>query len=272
MKLKLRSLLALVAALALVCTLTPNGLQAAEKTGVYVAPKFNLGFMNWQAQGNGSADFAPLNGADSFSFDSNRTNTVFGGALAVGYDFSRQFDVPVRVEVEYGIYSGGKGSTESKIDTGKLLPGIPTDASAEFDIKIMNIQTLMANLYWDFHNDSAFTPYIGGGIGMAFIQSKGSIFVDAKNLADPNGSFTAEKSFGIKNTTNFAWQIGAGCSYDFNETVALDLGYRFMSLGTVKTKSCDFSQQSFGTMNMSAQGKAKNIYMHQIGLGLRITF
>lgn len=252
-----------------------------KKTGVYVTPKLNLGVMTWKARGNADAAHnnqdGEITGTDSFGFNSSNANGVLGGALALGYDFHRTFAVPMRVELEYGIYSGASGSVDSHVDTSKLLNGVKgsaaVDASTNFDIEIGNIQTLMANLYWDFHNDSAFTPYIGAGIGMAFIQTKGSVFVNSTLAGAPAGNFSTGTNLGSKTNTNFAWQVGAGCSYDITETVALDLGYRFMGLGTAKTKWADFSGKNpWSVVDFHAQGKAKNIYMHQISMGLRISF
>ena len=40
------------------------------------------------------------------------------------------------------------------------------------------VQTLFANAYWDFHNSTAFTPYLGGGLGMGFIKTKYTADVD----------------------------------------------------------------------------------------------
>lgn len=45
----------------------------------------------------------------------------------------------------------------------------------DLDLKLQNIQTLMLNAYWEFHNSTKFTPYIGAGIGLAFLQTDGSV-------------------------------------------------------------------------------------------------
>jgi len=36
---------------------------------------------------------------------------------------------------------------------------------------------------------------------------------------------------------NFAWNIGAGVGFDLTENWTLDAGYRFVGLGSVKTKT-----------------------------------
>lgn len=262
----------------------------AEKAGVYVAPKFSVGFMNWQAKGEAAADsentlrmtFPPVtitrNGRDFFEMDGGSSNTVLGGNLAVGYDFYHRFNVPLRAELEYGIYGGGSGDADSSIRTDRILPGglnLGATARGSFGIDIVNIQTLMANVWWDFRNSSAFTPYVGGGIGLSFIHAKGDLSLEYSIPGNPSKSFSGD--LGGRTTTNFAWQLGAGCAWNITDTVALDLGYRFMSLGSARTAEENFSytMTTAGVttnMNVRAQGKAENIYMHQVGLGIRFTF
>lgn len=120
--------------------------------------------------------------SQSSSFD---LNSSFGGGMALGYDFQSYFKVPMRMEAEYLI----RTTTHFNKDS--------------YDVSLVAPQTLFVNLYYDFENESNFTPYIGGGIGAAFVG------VDS----------------------NFAWNVGAGLTYDISECVALNLGYRYNSYG-----------------------------------------
>lgn len=274
---------------ALLCLLIPASVQASEKTGIYVTPKFNVGFMNWQVHDETDAgtDFWPKQtgavthgGSGSFDFSSGKNSTLWGGALAIGYDFYPRFDLPLRLEVEYGMYSNASGSSEYTMPTtlANQIIGVNWNDKrgtfVDLDLKLQNIQTLLFNAYWDFHNSTNFTPYIGAGLGLAFIQVDGSAttYFHAENRA-----VSYEKSLGVRNNTNFAWQVGAGCSYALTDNIALDLGYRFMSLGSADSYSIPLTDVNGATNNnivISANGRAeaKNIYMHQIALGLRISF
>jgi opacity protein-like surface antigen len=99
---------------------------------------------------------------------------------------------------------------------------------------------------------------------MSFINAKANNFgVDNANPTDQHHS-----SPGSKTSTNFAWNVGAGASYDFTENVALDLGYRFAGLGSAKTKMAMTPDGE----EPWVRGKTDNIYMHQIIGGLRFTF
>ncbi len=92
--------------------------------------------------------------------------------------------------------------------------------------------TLMQNVWLDFPLERplaaligrrlrVFEPLafsVGGGIGGAFVR----------------GKVTDNDQFGRDSTYNFAWQVGAGASYDLTERVTLSLNYRYLDLGTVE--------------------------------------
>ena len=166
-------------------------------------------------------------------------NTI-GGGIFVGYDFYHKFDVPVRMELEYALRS--EWSTDQDYSVG----GVRATAKA-----MANVQTLLANFYYDFRNSSNFTPYVGLGLGVAFIEAS----VDA-SLTTPWGWAAGSVS---DSETAFAWNIGAGVAYNINDTVTIDLGYRYLNLGDSKFK--------FNNLKASAFSAA-----HEIMLGLRFTF
>ena len=197
------------------------GVAKAESTGVYVAPKF---VMNIQ-----STEFA-VAGMSSDTYD----DTSAGGALAIGYDFSKKFDVPVRAELEFGAY-GDLSASESASAYGY---------SAGVEAKV-GIKTLLANVYWDLGNYNGFTPYVGAGLGVAWVNTELGL------------SISGIGSESVDNTeTVAAAQIGFGCSYAFNETFAVDLGYRCLAVGDGKVEVFE----------------SKDNIAHQVMLGLRVTF
>ena len=190
----------IIAALALVLTLALPGMAAAEGTGMYLAPKF---LMSIQSTGNTErTDALAGSGVDSYS------QFTLGGAFALGYDFWPQQMLPLRAEIEFAL-RGNNEKTWS--DGGQYINEVKGT---------WNSSTLFANLFWDFHNDTAFTPYVGAGLGMAFNYV-------GYDFTDNNGNkFSADDRF-----TNFAWNVGAGVAYNFNENFAVDASYRFVGLG-----------------------------------------
>lgn len=100
----------------------------------------------------------------------------------------------------------------------------------------------LASLYWDIIDLSGFTPYLSGGVGFAIDQ------------------ITPPAALGAANDQwEFAWSLGAGVSYAVNSNLAVDLGYRYVSLGDPSLP---------GTLSAGLDGVAA----HQLRIGLRYSF
>ena len=85
----------------------------------------------------------------------------------------------------------------------------------------------LANAYIDMGNWCGFTPYIGAGIGFASLSVEGM-----KDINVPNDG----AAFGSDHTsTNFAWAIHAGVSYDVTPQMVVDLAYRYSDLGSAQS-------------------------------------
>lgn len=224
--------------------------MAGEMTGIYVAPKFVYGLTQIKDH---KATIDTSWGKQSLKVG-NETKSTFGATFAVGYDFMKNFAVPMRAELEYGIFSevenkGNYTTYDSKVG-----------AKQKF-----NIHTLMLNAYYDVYTGTEWTPYIGAGLGLAFINSKGKLTYDDYSSYDDSFSLSASR----KTNVNLAWQIGAGVNYAFNENVSIEAGYRFMGLGSAETKTHKLSD---GTDSMKIYGKADNLFMHQFSIGMRYAF
>lgn len=150
-----------------------------------------------------------------------KSKNVGGFRLAYGAIFPAG-DNNVRAEIEYGYNGKVKLSETDKID-GISLHGNSNTKS----------QAVMLNGYFDFNTGTAFTPYVGAGIGYARLKNTST--VEAR-LGDLSETISSSKSKG-----NFAWQVGAGVSYAVNSNVDIDLAYRFMDYGKVKHNVDDYS-------------------------------
>ena len=224
-------------------------LAAAEVHGVYIAPKFLLGI---QDTGQISTDGRFENGDKSFS---QHSQAVFGGALAVGYNFAPKFNIPIRTEIEFAMRSNSSSSKDSSVNF--VEGGIPGTLTESTKLN-MNISTLFFNAYFDINTGTAFTPYIGGGLGMAFkyVQAKAEWNDNVPGLGVNVGG-SASKS---KHDTTFAWNVGAGLAYAFTENVSADLGYRFVHTGNSELKTG------------GAKVYSSSPYIHEFYLGARFTF
>ena len=99
--------------------------------------------------------------------------------------------------------------------------------------------SVMANAYFDYLTCTPWTPYVGAGIGSAYLKA------DDGNQA--------------KSVYNLAWQVMAGLTYDINSHWTLDAGYRYADLGRIRKNSGD----------RVAKLTARD---HEIMLGVRYTF
>ena len=161
----------------------------------------------------------------------SRTRNTVGGAIAAGY-YLRNLDsrIPLRAELEYAARSNMRASWDS-------------GAGAQKFKALFNVQTLQANLYWDIDTGTAFKPFIGGGLGASFIYADYS--TEGRNYSDL--------------TTGFAWNAGAGLAYDLNESVTVDLAYRFAGFGNAEASTHNRTTRNYMTAN-------------EFLLGLRLNF
>ncbi len=100
--------------------------------------------------------------------------------------------------------------------------------------------SVMANAYFDYLTCTPWTPYVGAGIGSAYLKA------DDGNEA--------------KSVYNLAWQVMAGLTYDINSHWTLDAGYRYADLGRIRKNSGEGS-----VAKLTARD-------HEIMLGVRYTF
>jgi len=211
-------------------------LAAAEVHGVYIAPKFLLGI-----QDSGQVSSARIFNTHGGRAYRQYSQAVFGGALAVGLNFAQKFNVPVWTEIEIALRSNSSNTKDG------------SDGGIEWNTKqTTNLSTLFFNAYFDISTGTPGTPYIGGGLGMAFN------YTELKGEASDGVRY--ESTSGSRHYTSFAWNVGAGVSYAFTENVAADLGYRFIGTGyrDIKIKG------------IKTYGSAP--YIHEFYLGARFTF
>lgn len=93
-----------------------------------------------------------------------------------------------------------------------------------------NLQSwdLLGNLYADIGTWYGITPYIGGGAGLSLTHASSSV--------DWTPSAGAPYTTSLSSTRyQFAWAAMAGFSYAITPNILLDLGYRYIDLGTVSS-------------------------------------
>lgn len=111
--------------------------------------------------------------------------------------------------------------------------------------------TFMVNGYFDFENRTAFTPYIGAGIGYARVD------VEGKAAYTSWGSTTTVEL--DDDDSGLAYQLMAGLAWDLSDNFALDLSYRY--LGCDDIEMAGTSESYSGTLKGDFDYESHNILM-----------
>ena len=146
-----------------------------------------------------------------------KTTDGFGGALAVGFDFTG----PWRIEGEFSL---------RVVSFDRLsVDGIPLvfdkDGNTRIDDATIPISSLMGNIYYDLPKILGHPPYVGGGIGMVFYENLG--------VADDDA---------------FGYQFIIGINTPINKNAKLGVEYRYFSSTDPEVKDItgDVDIHSFG--------------------------
>ena len=132
--------------------------------------------------------------------DEDYGDSVAGGGLSMGYDFSYQFGAPVRVEGEF-IHI-----VRLDPDTRPIFSDGTTLQSAGIENNI-SLRTLMVNVFYDWDLGTWYTPHIGFGVGYGRNRSD----------ADLNNFATGRKTTDETDTDNVAWSLMAGMQFDITD-------------------------------------------------------
>lgn len=136
-------------------------------------------------------------------FDPGGTVGGFGGV-----DFGM-----ARVEGELSL----RGADISRFKTAS------TNSKIDGDISLVSF---MANGYYDIHNRSPITPYVGGGVGFSRFA--------VSTARDVNQTYYIKDQDLV-----FTYQLATGVSFDLNRRITMDIGYRY-----VGTNEADFENST----------------------------
>jgi opacity protein-like surface antigen len=194
--------------------------------------------------------------ADQYFVHGPVTQTTLDGTWFVeaglGCSWLRQTAVgSIKDEAVVVTSSGLRGEVAVGYRGRRHFHGLPPNPALPEDPVFTGVSTvtLMSNLYYDFANIRNITPYVGAGIGAAFHD------VDQVTFRDANVTILP-----AHRQTEFAWQLMAGVSADVGSGILLDLGYRYVDLGSVNS-----SVPSIGhSLNLD------DLAAHEVRVGLRV--
>jgi len=190
------------------------------------------------------ADFAVQPFTTSFTHEHLDNAAVVGAGL--GYRFNP--NVRMDLTLDHTFDARFKG----------VAPAPAIASASVTDRAAFQTSTLMVNGYLDFRPVLGFTPYVGAGIGIAHnVLSRHMLTTyDAATGDQVSERLAGGDSF------NFAWALMAGLGYQLSSAFTLDLGYRYVSFGDVKTRS-------YGD---GTGIDVESIGAHEVRLGVRYNF
>ena len=184
----------------------------------------------WYVGISGSAVYlerTSINSSSATYLDANQSyNRGYGLSASAGY----QLLSGVRAELEIA-------ERENRVKKDLYVTGvIPTGSYTA-----QTSTAFMANGYLDLHNGTKFTPYFGGGVGLALVKNP-DFYIDPAT----HGSTGKIMSWVP------AYQFMAGVSYHIDTHIApfeVNMGYRYFTTGDVKNDYKGANPSNFTSNN-----------------------
>ncbi len=187
----------------------------------------------WYLRSDIGAHWGLLTGANSTAPFSDPTDSSLGKGMtrSLGFGFKSSW-LRTDVTIDYAAPVKYQGTVAAAGDTTAKIQAA----------------TALINGYIDLGTWHRISPYIGAGAGVAYAR----VYDFASTAAPP---FSGDAS---KNQWNFAWAGMAGIALAISPRFMMDVGYRYLNIGDVKTSS-----DAFGAMTF------KNVAAHELRVGLR---
>ncbi|ESZ46931.1 outer membrane protein [Mesorhizobium sp. RSR565B] len=179
------------------------------------------------------------------SFASGKLKSSFSAGAGVGYQVNRYFRTDLTFD--WMGKSNFRGSTNGFCGGGIACTSVDTSS--------YSAMLLLANAYVDIGTWHGVTPYVGAGIGGAWVKW------DTLHNTDLDGSFEHSGGKGWR----FAYALMAGASYCLTDRVKLDLGYRYSHINGGK-------MFNYASDSDVGPGFDRGINVHEVRGGLRYQF
>jgi opacity protein-like surface antigen len=161
----------------------------------------------------------------------------FNVGVATGFDFGY-----LRLEGEFSYKEADIKSITDKAGVAQFRDVDGTLSAAAF----------LVNAFFDIHNDTPVTPYVGGGVGVATVHITDTFATNASNQR--------VRMYPQDDQTVFAYQVGAGIGIALNRRYSLDVGYRYFN-----TDKANFSGDQLTASGIRFES-------HNATVGFRMTF
>jgi opacity protein-like surface antigen len=132
-----------------------------------------------------------------------------------------------------------------------------------------DVWTIMANAYVDLPQFGLVTPYIGAGIGTAYVSYDTNNAQEVCPPCDPSYVRYSGTNEGADDW-RFASSLMAGASIDLTQQLALDVGYRFTKIWEGDAWGYDAQDTEFGATGIQTRDNGFDV--HAVRAGLRYSF
>jgi len=239
----------------------------------YAPPAADFG--GWYLRGDIGMTNQQLGSLHTTSIDS--VNANFPGSLqnhGLGFDSSTSFDIGVGYQFNHWLRADITGEWRGKANFhgSQSIGAGSAFALANNQFGVDNYSgskseaVFMANAYVDLGTWWCVTPFIGAGVGTSYNRISG--FRD-DGFTVTGGTLSNSTVYGDDaGKWNFAWAAYAGLSYQVTQNVAIELAYRYISLGSGTTGTT----RDFNGALANGLGDPfvlKNITSNDLKLGVR---
>ncbi|MEM7301003.1 MAG: outer membrane protein [Pseudomonadota bacterium] len=210
------------------------------------------------------------------SFTSASIDKGYNVGVGVGYQFTDTFRADITVDRFWSDFSGSTaGNCAFDVGGNSLIGSCVSSERAEF-----SAWSAMLNGYIDIGHFKHFTPYVGAGVGAAYVSFDNwrtdttcTLNTDTDRCGNPGQDWYYDPAPGqtLTNVTSrtestesswrFSYALMAGISYELSHNLKLDAGYRYQSIasGTI------ISNLGGGGVNVDHD----DLTVHSVRVGLR---
>lgn len=206
-------------------------------SGYYIATRIGLAFLQDTRFDLNAAAAVPT------GIENDYEGANYAGKIAIGATYGT-----FRGEVEVGF-----SDFDVKSHTITALSATFSDENRFGDTHAF---TGMVNAYYDL-DLGIIKPYVSAGVGYGFVNFKNHGVV----LGAPTAGLPAGNVVALDDTdSGFAWQVGAGTSFQLTDAFDLEFGYRYSSIEGIELAAVDGTQSDV------------DIDSHAVLVGLRYNF
>jgi len=166
----------------------------------------------------------------------------FSAGLGFGYKFNSWLRADLIGDYRQPNQASGVGTpitcvTQVTTDPTTLVPFVSArDTCTPYQQASIRQWDLLQNVYFDLGTWYGLTPYVGAGAGLSFTQTKTATNWYMSNglpyQVSTDGFYFNLNSTSSNLTYQFAWALMAGVAYQLTDNAFLDVGYRYVNLGT----------------------------------------